>query len=312
MKNILILVFFFPIVTFSQAWFEVYPYTTIYDFENTLNYQYLTFDTIPNQTNIWQIAKPNKLVLDTTIYANQTNFNVIITDSLNPYPTNDTSSFTIKIPLPTMGTDFFLSGNYFVDTDSLNDYAKIEYSMDNGLNWVLISDDTLVYENLNNPSDSLWPNFYNQGLVLTGSSNGWKYFQIDLIKSYQLFNHNTDQEWIDTAKYRFTFISDNVFDNKDGIMFDDITIVNVFAFSIDENERKSIKIFPNPLISNVVNFELQGISLVEIYDLNGKLFFTYQGKNISKLDIPNLPKGIYLLKAKTENGNAFSNKIIIQ
>jgi len=314
MKKILILIYFLPLTTFSQFWFEVYPHTTTYNFESTENYDYLTFDTIPNQINIWQIAKPSKPILDTTIYANQTNFNVIITDSLNPYPINDTSSFTIKIPIPSYATDFFLEGSYYIDSDSLNDYGKIEYSMDNGVNWVLISDDTLTYTNQNDPPDtSSWPIYYNHPpIVLTGLSNEWKSFHINLIESYQLFNHNTDQSWLDTALYRFTFISDQTFDDRDGLMFDNINIVNVFAFNIHENKSSSIKIYPNPLTSNVINFANKDVNQVKLFNSNGKLVFEQNSATIKELTIPNLAKGIYIIHAITTEDKVLTTKLIVE
>ena len=316
MKHILILIYLLPLTVFSQAWFDVYPYTTNYKFETNDNYQYLTFDSISNQTNIWQIGKPQKTILNTTISSNTTNEYVIITDSLAPYPINDTSSFTIQIPIPEYATDFYLTGHYNSDTDSLNDYGKIEYSMDNGLNWVLISDDTLIYTNQNYPNDSIiWPTYYNnsnQPIVLTGLSNGWQHFHINLLESYQIFDHTINQNWSDTALYRFTFISDNIFDNRDGLMFDNITIVNVFAFSIDENESNSITVYPNPLISNIINFENRGINQVKIYDLNSKLVYDKDGLSISKVELPDLPKGVYLLNAITKENQVLTTKIVVQ
>ena len=109
--------------------------------------------------NIWQIGVPQKTLF------NQANSqpNVIITDTINNYGTNDTSSFTVRYNTYNCPYAF---GKYYVDSDSLNDFGIIEISIDSGQTWINILEDSL--------------NFSPEKPVLTGSSNGWKSFELDL------------------------------------------------------------------------------------------------------------------------------------
>jgi len=97
----------------------------------------------------------------------QLSTNAIITDTINPYPINDTSVFTVihkvNLALAHKGK-MALSGHYKVDSDSLKDYGLIEYSPDNGITWLDMINDELFDWSSDKP-------------VLTGSSD-WSYFYV--------------------------------------------------------------------------------------------------------------------------------------
>jgi hypothetical protein len=126
-----------------------------------------------------------------------------------------------------------IHGDYNVQTDSLNDYGKIEFSPDNGITWFDLINDTIF--NLS----FIW---YSKP-ILTGNSNGWQYFEILLADNGSVFNIQIG----DTIIYRFTFISDSIEDDLGGIMFDNICF-NDFVEGISETNFKLIKskIYPNP------------------------------------------------------------------
>ena len=301
--NLLWLMFFHFNIN-AQNWWEVYPYTTVFDFEDSTNLEYLSINQ-GTGTNIWQIGAPEKIE-----YVQDVNLpGVIITDRLLPYPINDTSSFTIKIPLPSEATDYLIYGQYYVDSDSLNDYGKIEYSHDNGETWVLISDDTTVFSHWS--SDSLtFPGYWGEDSkpVLTGKSDGWQSFTIDLIHSYSIFgnpNHFTD-----VACYRFTFISDSIFDNRDGLMFDNLMIMNIFAFDIDEKDTEEHFVYPNPIGSEELHFKLADISQAEIYALDGRAILKERGNGIQKVNIDKLVAGTYILQLKSNSKVLYTGKFI--
>ena len=123
----------------------------------------LSIDSISNSNNIWQIGQPQKNIFDSASSLP----NAIVTDLTNPYSINDTSSFIITHVAGMgfwMGHTFDLSFDYFVDTDSLNDYGIIEFSPDNGATWCNLND---------NSTYCFWWNGLNNAFFLTGSSNGW-------------------------------------------------------------------------------------------------------------------------------------------
>jgi len=194
----------------------------------------LNIDTISNPSNIWQIGQPQKNTFDSASSLP----NAIVTNLTNSYSINDTSSFTITHIAGMgfwMGHTFGLSFDYFVDTDSLNDYGIIEFSPDNGNTWC----------NLTNNSNNCftWWSFP----TLTGSNNSWMYAESMI--NFNSFNITQG----DTLKFKFTFLSDSIYDNKDGIMFDNIWIEDSHS-SINENNFIKSKLHPNP-VSNSINIE---------------------------------------------------------
>ena len=291
MKTLVILLICFPFTSYSQAWYDLYPYTTFFNFEDQENLPYLKIDTNFNSNGNWQIGAPQK----TTFTSAVSSPNVIVTDTVNSYQINDTSSFIITIPLQAYATDYFLIGNYYVDCDSLNDYGKIEYSHDNGATWILIIDDTTLI-NIPFSNDTSFPAPSSSNFpVLTGTSNGWESFSINLLGAYDIYGMGNGPDE-DTALYRFTFISDAIAENRDGLMFDDLQIVNVYAFGLDESVDNQINVYPNPSRVNTVNIQSTDIIRVEVYTIEGRLIQTEEGKQMKTFSVENLSVGQYILK----------------
>src|SRR5665648_544964 len=61
------------------------------NFEDPSVFNKIFIDTISNPNNIWQIGEPSKLLFNSAFSPTH----AIITDSLDPYTINDTSSFII-------------------------------------------------------------------------------------------------------------------------------------------------------------------------------------------------------------------------
>ena len=80
---ILPIILYLPINSFSQ-WA---PYALInFDSGDSLWNHAIIIDTVNFRQNIWQVGKPNKSVFTSAMSAP----NVIVTDTLNPYPPSDT------------------------------------------------------------------------------------------------------------------------------------------------------------------------------------------------------------------------------
>ncbi len=81
---------------------------------------------------------------------------------------------------------------------------------------------------------------------------------------------------------------------------------NLTATGINQNNINEIKIYPNPA-NNQINILINSkINKVEIYDLNGRLVLVDEG---AEINIQELDKGMYILKAQTELG-VYSAKFI--
>ena len=93
------------------------------------------------------------------------------------------------------------------------------------------------------------------------------------------------------------------------IMSDDKNVTANFSTtaSINEFDKLSLKIYPNP-VSSVLNIVMKSeIKSVEIFNLIGKRVLRFINK---KINISQLPAGLYILKIETVNGSIGTRKIM--
>ena len=106
----------------------------------------------------------------------------MITDTINLYPISNYSSFIIQ-NIASYGNIYgmkMFTGNYMVNTDSLTDYGKIEFSPDNGITWVNIINDTTYSASIT---------CYSTKPVLTGNSGTfYLFFDVVLADNGSVFN----------------------------------------------------------------------------------------------------------------------------
>lgn len=268
---------FFIIRVFGQSWVGI-------NFDDSINLFRISIDTtIPY--NIWQIGQPQKNIF----YTAHTLPNSIITDTLNPYPIDNNSVFY----LGTEG-DLFLDSHYEdlsfwyrIDTDSLNDYGRIEISLDAGQTW------NNILKDMNGGGDwyvedSIGWIVISGGsgdtLVFTGSTNGWYRFS----STFYL----QEQQYYDTIIYRFSFHSDSTVESKDGWIIDDIGYVNVWERVKDNMVLSSI--YPNPANNIITISSRTMIKNLEILNSLGITLMkpSLQSSNLL-VDITELNPGIY-------------------
>lgn len=279
-----------------------------FTFEDTVHHNSII---IPDSQSIWQIGAPNKSVFDSA----HSPTNVICTDLTNPYPPNNTSSFIVyhkaEIGWSTAGYgwDFIgLSGWYYCDSDSINDYSTIELSLDKGLTWMDIFTDTLINKYV------IWhsPNF-----TFTGQSNGWKQFYL----SFQFWafgypNYLPNINLNDTIIYRFSFISDSIDNGGDGIMFDDLEFSDFVGNISEISHTNKLLVYPNP-VDDKINIQFKNINQdfpikIKIYNSTGNLVKTSIIKQQeSSIDVRDLDNGIYLIRAITNKNEIQTNKVVV-
>lgn len=273
---------FLAFLIYFNLVFGQWNYT--YNFEDTNYYGFLEFEAIDSlHDNTWQIGKPQK-----TVFTSANSFpNVIVTDTLAPYPINDSSIFIITqndFSHTRCTPIFYFSGYYWVNSDTLTDYGKIEVSPDLGTTWLEL-------------------------LKVSGNSNGWVYFSIELYNLLSSFGNYVDY---DTVLYRFSFVSDDIHSGKDGLMFDDLNFYYESGVSVYEiDPEKGFKIYPNPSknklnIHLIENLDLQEISIL---DVSGKQVVKLENK-LKEIDISNLENGVYMLNLKSAQG-IFQERFII-
>lgn len=301
MKNILLLLANFVIAGYCTAQLNCLATVGEYNFENNTTSGYLfEIDTNSNPNNIWQIGLPQKAVINV---ANSVP-NVIITDTINSYPTNDTSTFTIQF-LDFGGFSYGhtaqIAGYYNVNSDSLNDFGKMEISLDYGVTWVDIISD---------PTYSSYIDWYAGPPILTGNSNGWQYFDVQLAALGSIFPVNFD----DTIIMKYSFISDGTIENLDGLAFDNLQFCN-YVEGIDElNNENLISIYPNPTQQwiKIERVKVEDETLKIINSLGQVILF--MNKDIGDLiDLKplNLTNGVYMIKY-TNNNQTTTKRFIVE
>jgi hypothetical protein len=266
------------------------------------------FDTL-NPNNLWQIGVPQK-----TVFNNAHPFSLstaIVTDTLNHYGVNDTSSFEIRFSIGGEWVNpyihFWLSGYYYVNSDTLTDYGTIEISIDNGNTWLDILNDS-IYDVHN----FFYPNFNPVKPTLTGNSFEWK--QFDFVFD-RLFNqHNVQLS--DTIILKFSFISDSVQTYKDGLMYDNFTFFRMTdVSSVEEIDYSNlIHLYPIPTQNEVfisIDEQLnQDKFNFTIVDVLGKQVLSGTHIRNKPIDISSLPNGYYVLQVQAEERNVSKHLII--
>jgi hypothetical protein len=276
------------------------------DFEDPDQLYKLEIDTISHANNIWQVGRPQKNLF-TSAYSFP---NAIVTDIINVYPPNDTSSFIFKHIARdgfTMPHTVILSGKYRVNSDTLKDYGTIEFSPDNGGTWINLITDTFY----SNRGFYYWE---STKPTLSGNSSDWEDFNIWLAGLGPVFNIRDG----DTVLYRFTFISDSIQNYKDGLMFDDFYFQD-WSEGINEFQNQFLsKAYPNPASGLItIEFENEDNSthLITIYNCMGQSIIENKSteEDFMEIDLSNYNSGIYFFKlAKIRNWEMSSGKIIIQ
>lgn len=274
----------------------------------------------PAGNNLWQVGSPQKVFFNSAHAGTK----AILTDTLNPYPQNDTASFTYIIRDPYTKT-CFTSMEFWhkYDMDSPGDRGIIDASYDGGNSWVIVSDTSWV---------SPWGSFFwwdqdfheatssttNHNLDITGTSDGW----IKSRFSWQWFIA-VDKDTIianpDSLMIRFTFISDGIETNKEGWMIDDILTSSAGWESCGgikgNTQSAGITVFPNPFSARATVNATKVLSnaTLTVYNSLGKI--VQQQKEISgqtfTLSRENLPNGIYFIRLTDENKTIAEEKIFI-
>ncbi len=282
-------------------------YDSWYDlaFDTEMSLQHLTIDTISNPNNIWQIGPPQKTIF-TSAFSTP---NALVTDTINTYPTNDTSAFIITNVAMGQGFEWphtvILAGEYFVNSDTLTDYGMIEFSPDNGTTWIDLLNDTITGTVEGYQYQWYWGSY--QKPTLSGNSNQWKSFWVDLAKAGYIYNVHDG----DTVLYRFTFISDSIQTNKDGLMFDNLHFEN-WVEGIEEIGFALMKsqCFPNPTKNALtISFDNYQNSSFDLYIYNAigmEITKTTTNSNKVNLSVSKYKQGAYFYKLVDKTHKKFT------
>lgn len=279
-----------PVVLYAQT------YNQYFDGADTSasNSIFIELDTASG--NVWQVGKPQKVIFDSAA----TEPNVIVTDTLNNYPTNNTSRFSFMLKSSGWGSWGILAVRWKqkLDMDTNRDGGIVEYSVDDGVNWINAFNSPDVY------------NFYgfqqaNKDTLLTGeyafsgTDSTWR--DIWLCFDISFLNLN------DSVRFRFTLQSDSTDNNREGWMIDNITAHRTWVHTVVKRTAADdyLRVYPTNT-TGIINIEakkLQEYHIIEsmqLMDMQGRIVQTY-GHAPTKyyIDISNHANGMYRLKINT-------------
>jgi hypothetical protein len=256
-----------------------------FDAADTFYHNVFSVDTVNYHHNLWQIGRPQKTIFDSA----HSLPNAILTDTLLPYPANDTSVFTLVLPTQLPAPYLFAPGGalgefsffYKLDIDSTT-LARIEISLDHGISWIDLKDSLPLQPYPLSSHDTLY------------RTKEWKLFYLDF--GYLL------ADAVDTVMFRFTLASDSSSTIMDGWMMDDFSTRYISESVPQILNPNFISLYPNPSSGNMylhANKPLNGNASVAVYNMQGLQVYASSTAPANGYINLQLPPGLYTLKYYT-------------
>lgn len=252
--------------------------------------------TDTESARVWQIGRPQKAIFDSAA----TSPNVIMTDTINTYPANDSSRFVVKID-PAHGLVWGICAVRWkqkIDFDRKVDGGTIEFSADTGNTWHNVFGSPYVYNfyGFNTANTDTLEN----GLVgFTGTDTVWRDIWLCFDYSYA-YSHGD-------IILRYTLVSDSVDSLREGWMIDNMSMTRTIAHTATKKltDNDKIRVFPSPT-HGLVYIEAPKIPAFHIIeqiivtDINGREMKHYEKCPVKFfIDIGDLPPGLYHVRVKT-------------
>lgn len=264
-----------------------------------------------NSSNIWEIGTPSKTIFNSALSVP----NSITTDSINPYPINNISSFTIKINTSDLWAGFpyfVIMWNQKMDCEIGKDGGIIEVSYDSASTWMNIFQDTL-----HNP---LSVTNYEIDTLFTGE---FGYSKIDTTwKNIGFCWSSSGFSNVEEVFLRFIFKSDSIETNQEGWLIDNFVAYETIIDAVDETSSNSrlatnVILYPNPVESKI-NIEfvspLNSMITYEIISINGKLELKGNSlvNNTLSINTNSLNSGFYIIYLRDNEKNLIYKAKIVK
>ena len=270
-------------------------YTQYFDGADTVFANSVNVELDTSSSNIWQIGRPQKIIFDSAA----TLPNAIVTDTIHNYPANNISRFTTK----TYNQFIFWGVLAFrwkqkLDMDTAHAGGIVEFSIDSGTTWQNAFNNPYVY------------NFYgflpanmdtlNTGeFAFSGTDSSWRDIWLCFDLSWLSFSP-------DTLRFRFTFKSDSLSNDKEGWVIDNMMAHHTMIHTVKETEQKNyLNVYPNPATNRV---HIQAQKITEFHIIEKMELVDPLGRVIDKwtniptkfwFDTDKYNDGMYFLKVKT-------------
>ena len=282
-------------------------------FENKNPFPWIIDESNPD--NIWQIGKSYKAEFDSAYSIP----NAIITDTINPYPINNHSSFQFLIAKPNNAQENCISlirliFYHKIDTDTLKDGGYIDISYDLGNTWINIIDDTI------STRVSVLGQFYGSTDTLTENRKGFSGNRTyEWISSgFTWFDENNEHARTnDSILIRFDFISDEIDTGREGWIIDKIylEVYDLCNVGIDDSFiNNEILLYPNPVYGISV-FELPddtNIYHIQVFDIQGREVLDCFSGGSFLINRDDFDPGLYIYRISHPATQTYTGKFIIK
>lgn len=282
---------FTTLFSFVSIFLSAQIVTQYFDGADTLYYESIIIEIDSNSN--WQIGPPQKDLFQQAFSPN----NVIVTDTIDPYINNDSSSFTATI-LNLWGSSGILALQWvqMLDLEQSNDWGFVEFSIDNGNTWENSFDNPYVYNYYGFDTSNVETHpIYGKGF--TGRDTTWK----NVWLCYDL-------SWLpNDIMLKFTMISDSSNSHDyDGWMIDNMLGNFTWVHTVKElSPNEYMRISPNPTSGRVdivtqKKDEYHIIEKLMLFNDHGMLVKSWENVPTKFfIDLSDQPDGNYILKAKT-------------
>ncbi len=302
-KKLLLLTFLAFTLNFAGAQNVLKQY---FDGKDTLPQQsvIIHFDTASG--NVWQIGPPQKVLFDSAA----TVPNVLVTDTINTYPPNDSSRFIIGFNTNIWSFNLYkvaFRWKQKLDLDTTDDGGMVEYSLDTGKTWVNVFKNPNVfnlygYDSLKN-SDTL----PGRGYAFTGTDTVWR--DIWLCFSGSIISQT------DSFMLRYTLISDSTDNSREGWMIDNMMAQPTYYHTVSKiDPAQTFLVYPTittGVLKIDADVEAGEIESIYITDINGRLLREYKHTPVkTSVDISMLPAGTYYVRVGISN-KAEIHKVVL-
>lgn len=291
------------------------------DFDGVVNNCEFSFH--PSLQNTWQIGTPQKPFFGNAYSAP----NAIQTDSINAYPANNYSEFTLKFANNVVdATDWTITMFSFwhkYQTDFLNDFGAVAYSLDDGSTWLPMVDTFNIFGSNGYSYEYFYwdvplmetPDVALSENRLSGISSGWVFSKYSWL--WYLPVEGIRDLTPDTILVRFNFTTDGTMDNYDGWIIDNFSVEKASWGNIQDpaNISDDLHLFPNP-VTDKLNFALSGNEnplLQQVINQHGEVVRQYSIRSKqAQISVNDLPKGNYLFKVITADGHFAMQQMVVQ
>ncbi|QNR24314.1 T9SS type A sorting domain-containing protein [Croceimicrobium hydrocarbonivorans] len=249
---------------------------------------------IIDSNSSWQIGAPSKNFFQQAA----TQPNAIVTDTLNSYPINDSSTFYFKVPIWAPVGILAIEWMQALDFEDSIDGGILEFRYTDTSAWESAFNNPYVYNffGFDNSNVATLP---NGELAFTGTRdmhNVWLCLDMSWLSQFST----------DTIEVRYRILSDSVDTQQDGWLLDNFNVHITGIHTINEvDQGEFMTASPNPTVGPIKlnarkTGQVQYIESIELLDLSGKVVQSWS-KSPTKfdIDISGQKAGVYILRVKS-------------